>query len=49
MAMPEIVQIQRSKRFDAWLDDLNDQKGKARILARLAAARFGSSAIWQFR
>lgn len=32
----------RSSDFDAWLSHLADQKAKARILARLASARFGN-------
>ena len=32
----------RSSEFDAWLSNLADQKAKARILARLLSASFGS-------
>jgi len=32
----------RSSDFDEWLSDLADQKGKARILARLVSATFGN-------
>lgn len=32
----------RSTGFDRWLTSLKDHKGKARILARLASAAFGS-------
>jgi putative addiction module killer protein len=32
----------RSSDFDAWLTALADQKGKARILARLRSATFGN-------
>jgi len=31
--------------FEQWLDDLNDQKAVARILARLARVRQGNSVI----
>jgi len=34
--------ILRSAKFDAWLTDLADAKGKARILARLRSAAFGN-------
>ena len=32
----------RSSEFDLWLATLADEKGKARILARLASASFGN-------
>jgi putative addiction module killer protein len=32
----------RSSEFDAWLSGLADQKGKARILARIVSATFGN-------
>src|SRR5882672_1996302 len=32
----------RSSDFDAWLSHLDDQKAKARILARLLSATFGN-------
>ena len=32
----------RSSAFDRWLSKLRDQKGKARILARIASATFGN-------
>lgn len=32
----------RSSDFDAWLSDLADQRGKARILARLRSATLGN-------
>lgn len=32
----------RSSEFDVWLSGLTDQKGKARILARIAGATFGN-------
>ena len=32
----------RSDDFDAWLSNLADQKAKARILARLTSAKFGT-------
>ena len=32
----------RSSDFDTWLSNLADQKGKARILARLLSATFGN-------
>jgi len=32
----------RSSDFDTWLSDLADQKGKARVLARLKSATFGN-------
>lgn len=32
----------RSSDFDAWLSNLDDQKAKARILARLLSATFGN-------
>ncbi len=32
----------RSSDFDEWLSDLADQKGKARILARLLSATYGN-------
>lgn len=32
----------RSAAFDAWLSELADQKGKARILARLTSAALGN-------
>jgi putative addiction module killer protein len=32
----------RSSVFDRWLASLRDQKGKARILARLTSATFGN-------
>ena len=34
--------IVRSSDFDAWLAGLADQKGKARILARVRSAAFGN-------
>jgi len=34
--------IIRSSDFDAWLSALADQKAKARILARIAAAKLGN-------
>ncbi|MDB5532868.1 MAG: putative addiction module killer protein [Hyphomicrobiales bacterium] len=32
----------RSSEFDVWLSGLADQKGKARILARIVSATFGN-------
>ena len=32
----------RTASFDAWLSALADNKGKARVLARLTAAEFGN-------
>ncbi|MCW2318549.1 putative addiction module killer protein [Rhodoblastus acidophilus] len=32
----------RSSDFDTWLSDLADQKGKARVLARLRSATLGN-------
>ncbi|OAN45852.1 type II toxin-antitoxin system RelE/ParE family toxin [Magnetospirillum moscoviense] len=34
--------MQRTASFDAWLSALADNKGKARILARLTAAEMGN-------
>jgi putative addiction module killer protein len=34
--------IIRSSEFDAWLSALADQSAKARLLARISAARFGN-------
>jgi putative addiction module killer protein len=34
--------IVRSSDFDAWLSALADHKAKARVLARIAAAKFGN-------
>ncbi|CAA7618257.1 type II toxin-antitoxin system RelE/ParE family toxin [Magnetospirillum sp. SS-4] len=34
--------MQRTASFDAWLSALADNKGKARVLARLTAAEFGN-------
>ena len=36
-----MITLLRSTEFDAWLRDLGDQKGKARVLARLRAASLG--------
>lgn len=40
--MLEINLIHTSEVFDAWLDGLADQKGKARILSRLDSAALGN-------
>jgi len=40
--MLETNLIHKSDTFNAWLERLDDQKGRARILARLASATFGN-------
>lgn len=37
-----MYQILRSDEFDKWLDKLRDQRGKARILARIRSAGMGN-------
>jgi putative addiction module killer protein len=39
--------ILRSDGFDAWLANLRDSRGKARILARIRAAEFGNFGDWK--
>jgi putative addiction module killer protein len=34
--------VLRSKEFDAWLANLKDAKGKARIIARIRSAEYGN-------
>ena len=37
-----MITLLRTASFDAWLSALADNKGKARVLARLTAAEFGN-------
>jgi probable addiction module antidote protein/putative addiction module killer protein len=41
-----VLTLIRSKRFDAWLRDLTDRRGKARIFVRLDRARLGNFGDW---
>ena len=37
-----VYQLQSTERFDQWLRNLRDRKGRARILARLESAQLGN-------